>query len=832
MSQKQRAPHAGLRWPDNYRGLLPAIQEQWAFRDDIYLSRQLSGGKSGALVYAADIAGKDFTGQAILKFDKVFPDEEQGQGEPDRHLEAYEVAPEFAAEHLPKLLHALREGDDIAVLSTIAGRGLEYADPWVDCDFDSQLRSVRVVSNGLLEDWNRDYVLSKRMYAPQELLRNWLVDRLEPPRSRLNALLADCCGVTPTELSFTFEGHWYPNPLVFATMVQDLPDRLRLRAVSGHCHGDLHGQNLLVGRGAADKPSYYLIDLACYESEQFLFFDHAYFELAYLLRSRQSATAKNWDAILDHLSRFHHQRERRGLKADDLGPVQIVLGMRREVMNWVDRHESHRLSYMESQTLLARVAAGLNFANKRISKETRSMAFLYAASSLMDYMRLNNVDWPRHGPRFRLSSRTDDAEYALVSSTGLASKVEEPREPEADETLSLEKPAIAVMAFDNLSADASQEYFADGIADEIITELSHIDWLTVISRGSTFSYRGRAVDAKQIGRELGAQYVVEGTVRKFGDRIRVNVRLIDASSGHSVWADRFDGQLEDIFKLQEDIAEAIAGNIDWELKTVERERARRKASTVTLWDKLQRGLWHFHRVSDEDRDAAARYFDEVNQHGRGLSTAHAALALLLARKFLLADVQATDADLGRGFEHAKQAISLDEHDSFAHVAMARIYSLQRKYEAALEEAETAIALNPSSSFAHFVLGSNLAASGRAAEAIPVLERAIQLSPRGPFLKAKQMVAGFCHYILGQFDEAEHMCRLGLEGPGIGPFGYSILAAIQVKQNRLDDARKSIADAIAIKPDFTIAQFKKCWQEVTPVYLDVAVADLRTAGLPE
>ncbi|MEM7445517.1 MAG: FlgO family outer membrane protein [Pseudomonadota bacterium] len=831
MKQQPRAPHAGLRWPDDYRSLLPAIQDQWAFREDIYLSRKLSGGKSGALVYAADIAGKDFTGQAILKFDLAPEDEDQWPSESDRHVEAYEVAPEFAASHLPKLLHALREGEKVAVLSTIAGRGLEYAEPWVDCDFDGQLKSIRLLSDDLLEEWNRDYTLSKRMYTPQELLRSWLGDRLDPPRSRLDELLSEACGVTPTELSFTFEGHWYPNPLVFATMTQDLPDRLRLRAVSGHSHGDLHGQNILVGRGTLDKPDYYLIDLAAYESDQFLFFDHAYFELAYLLRSRQAATPQNWDAILDRLSHFHHQKEGAGLKADDLGPVEIILAMRRAAMNWVDRHESHRLSYMESQYLLARVAAALNFANKRISDETRSMAILYGASCLLDYLKLNNVDWPRHGPRFKLSSRDDMPEFAIASSTGLPAQDGKPEKSSPETGLSLEKPAIAVLAFDNLSDESDQEYFADGIADEVITELSHIDWLTVISRGSTFSYRGQSVDAKQISRELGAQYVVEGTVRKSGDRIRVNVRLVDARSGHSVWADRFDGQLEDIFRLQEDIAEAIAGNIDGEVRTVERERARRKASTITLWDKLQRGLWHFHRVTDEDREAAIRYFDEVNQHGRGLSTAHAALALVYTRKMLLVDVESSDEDLERGWEHATKAVALDQNDSFAHVAMARVYMLQLRYESGLEEAETAIALNPSSSFAHFVLGAALAASARASEAVPVLERSIQLSPRGPFLKAKQVVKAFCHYFLGELDEAERLARAGLGGPGLGPFGHTVLCATLVRQNRLDDARKIMATILATNPDFDTAQFNGCWREVTPVYTDAIVSDLRKAGLP-
>ncbi|MEO1250460.1 MAG: hypothetical protein AAFW76_11590, partial [Pseudomonadota bacterium] len=331
------------------------------------------------------------------------------------HRQAIADAPDFAARHLPKLLHTLQHEQQIAVLSTIAGRGLEYAKPWTDCTFEKQLQIVRQVSRGLLEDWNKDYTRQTGMRQPREMLRSWLDYRLDPEQGgRLHGFLSDRCGLTPEEPSITFEGHWYPNPLAFALGIRELPDHTRLRMITGHSHGDFHGLNVLVGRPQSPEPDYYLIDLAHYQSEQYLLFDHAYFELAHLLNSRADIGAPDWQSILAQLSRAHDGDGTLGLRTDDIGLIELVRALRKEVTDWIDRHEGDRLSYMESQYLLARVAAGLNFANKNLPGRMSQMAFAYAASNLKDYVELNQIDWPKHGPLFTLGQADRPAEPASV----------------------------------------------------------------------------------------------------------------------------------------------------------------------------------------------------------------------------------------------------------------------------------------------------------------------------------------------------------------------------------------------------------------------------------
>ncbi|WP_419906757.1 hypothetical protein [Hoeflea sp.] len=308
--------NTGLDWPDAYRDVLPLLKQKWDIDESIYLNRKLSGGKSGALVYSVDITSKSYTGQAILKLDRADDPESLERHEAALHERAIKDAPEFAAKHLPRLLHSFHHGDQLALLSDIAGRGLEYAQPWVDCSHDHQLEVVRQISKGLLEDWNADYRIKKGMQMPHELLQGWLDHRIDPQRGgRIHSFLGDECGIPADTPAILVDGHWYPNPLAFALNAQPLPDRLQLRGAIGHCHCDFHGLNLLVGRPDGPDDGYYLIDLAMYESEQYLFYDHAYFELARLLFSRGDASADDWKAILFQLGRFKHHEEPQGLRA-------------------------------------------------------------------------------------------------------------------------------------------------------------------------------------------------------------------------------------------------------------------------------------------------------------------------------------------------------------------------------------------------------------------------------------------------------------------------------------------------------------------------------------
>jgi len=394
--------------------LLPTLQQELGSNGTICLSRELRGGKSGAQVFVADVHSSDYTGQSILKLDELRHPTQTNKTEAFLLTKATRDAPDFAKNHFPRFLLTVQKKNKSVILSTIAGRGLEYADPWPDVDFDKQLFVTAQLSRELLTEWNKDYKLSSGMHMPQEILAAWLAHRLDPADGgRIHDFLTRKCELDPATPSITFEGQWYPNPLAFAEGIIDIPNRLQIRAVTGRCHGDLHGMNLLVGHVNTEKTEYFLIDLADYQDSQFLFFDHAYFELAYLLTVRNNASAGYWETIFETLSRRHSKETNRSLQADDLGLMQIIDALRRETKDWIEQQEYDRLSYMENQYLLARIAAGLNYAHKDIDCRMRSIAFLYAASNLKDYLELNRLDWPKHGPSFSIAQNVEvsDAGY-------------------------------------------------------------------------------------------------------------------------------------------------------------------------------------------------------------------------------------------------------------------------------------------------------------------------------------------------------------------------------------------------------------------------------------
>ena len=816
--------HSGIPWPAAYGDLLPVVVRAWGIEQGPYLTRRLSG-KSGALVFAADIAGRDFDGQAILKLDRAPDPAWREASEADRHRLAFEAAPDYASRHLPRLLHALEHDGRLAILSSIAGGGLEYATPWHLCAYDRQLESVRRVSGEILERWNGGYRLAEGIQRPQSLLESWLRYRLDPGESRIHGFLADDCGLAPDEPTIAFEGHWYPNPLAFASNAIELPEKVRMRSVKGFLHGDFHGFNLLLGSPSGD-PDYFIIDLANYENDQFLFFDQALFELNYLLYGREHADDTHWESILDYLSYFRHSTGYEGLRGDDVGMVDLVSALRRSVLDWVERHENNRLSYMEAQNLLARVAAGLNFVNKPISERSRRKGFLYAASNLKDYLKVLGVEWPKHGPAF--STREGDRDGAgdaggTIHSTRVGAAHVNPPLPD--------KPAIAVLPFENMSGDANEEYFVDGVTMEIITALSRVDWLMVISRGSTFGYKDQAVDPKRVARELGVHYVVEGDVRKSADRIRVTARLVDGRNGHTLWVDRFERPMSDVFDLQDEIAQSIVGNIDRELKVSEQESAYRRKGDLTVWEKFHKGLWHFFKFTDEDTERTRALMTELTKTAPDFALAHAVLAILDTRRVLREFPDDRAEILDRALEHAERAAALDDRSSIAHLALGRVHTMRGDHDEGISECELAETLNPSSSLARAGLAAALFASGRAAEALPCIDASIRLSPKGPGMPLKLIGKAWILYFLGNLAEAEAFARAVPPKAQIVLYRWLLVAAIRAHENRTDEARAAVARALEARGDMSLAVLAGTWSFLTPAYLDTMLADLSKAGLP-
>jgi len=387
---------AAVSWPDEYRGIADHLRQTWAIEGDVHLLRQLSG-KSGAFVFAVDLMCRDYSGQAILKLDRSQTEKWSEAEEADRHQQAAAANLDFAREHLPVVVHTTRHDGQVGVLTTIAGEGLEYVVPFFEGSYRDQMSAVRSFPRGILADWNRGGVISEGTLWPQDLLSDWLGYRLDPTQGRLFDFVTGVCDLAPDEPSFIVDGHWYPNPLAFAFARERMPERVQVRALDGQIHGDLHGMNILLRPTAAGGTAYYLIDLALYEPDAHLFYDHGYFELSYLLHHREQAPISQWRALLEAVEDRNRRTERGAETADDLGLVQLCNEHRDCALEWMQKHEPHRLPALESQYMLARVAAGLNYANKPMTRAARVKALLFAAKELKGYVKFQNIDWPKEG---------------------------------------------------------------------------------------------------------------------------------------------------------------------------------------------------------------------------------------------------------------------------------------------------------------------------------------------------------------------------------------------------------------------------------------------------
>ncbi|MES0885324.1 tetratricopeptide repeat protein [Roseibium sp. SCP14] len=824
-------------WPEAYAELLPLITEQWKVSGEIYIHQQLSAGKSGALVYIIDITCDTFSGQAILKLDSLPDPNWQEKTEIERHHEAFEAVQDFGSKHLARIVHSLQHDGKVAILSTVVAHGLQYSVPWNDCGFKLALNVLQRLSRSLFDDWNTDYQMAPGMHAPHEVLSGWLGYRLDPKIGRLDQFLSETCGHDPQERCFSFEGHWYPNPLAFARD-KSLPERLNIRAAEGRVHGDLHGYNVLVRSHRSGDPDYFLIDLAMYRDKQFLFYDHAYFELAYLLARRENCVPAQWDAILDDLSLFNPKHHTPGLWQDDFGIMEFVRTLRREAMSWVERREIHRLSFMESQYLLARVAVGLNFANKRISDSARRHAFIYAAHNLKDYMTLNNVDWPRHGPLFRFSGTPELTTGSRDETKATPPLTEPPAEKDrlhdrmVTQLPTPQKPVIAVLPFECLSGQSDDDNFLAGINHELVTELAKVDWLAVVSPTSTKLLKDASLTGEEIAQRLGAHYLVEGSVRYDDQRVRITAHLVDTSSGHDLWADRLDRKKEDVFSLQEEIASAVVGHIDWELRFDLREQAHLKRGEINVWDRVQKALWHLFKFTDEDTQKARDILSKTIELTPDYSLAHATMANVELRKLFFIQVDDREAAKERALYHAERAVALDEQSSFAHASLARVYSLLNKHDTSIAEAELAVSLNPSAANAHLVLGFSRLANGQPDLALPQFETATRFGQAGPYFKVKMLTKAFCLYFLERMDQAEACARTALEGKSVGPFAHYVLAVILVRQQRLEEARRTVMQGYKIRPDITLSKVRLSFEYLQEKDLDRFTGDLREAGLPD
>ena len=352
-----------------------------------------------------------------------------------------------------------------------------------------------------------------------------------------------------------------------------------------------------------------------------------------------------------------------------------------------------------------------------------------------------------------------------------------------------DKPSIAVLPFINMSGDPDQEFFADGIAEDFITALSRYPSLFVIAGNSCFSYKGRAVDVKQVGRELGVRYVLEGSLRKAGNRVRVTGQLVEAETGKHVWAERYDRDLADIFALQDEITGAVTIAIAPAIAHAERKRAMRTApGSLDAWTAYQRGLWHVFKISREDDALAQKYFQQAIDIDPAFAGGYKGLAVAYLQAATLFHSRGP-AEAYRSAEAlARQAIALDGTDAEAHSTLAAAMLRHGEYEGALAQAEIALAMSPNLALAHGTLGETLIFSGRPKEGLAAVRTAIRLDPHDPKLAMRLNNLALGLYFSGEYEAAVEAAKRAVRANPDYPLAYRWLAAALGQLGRAAEAK--------------------------------------------
>jgi adenylate cyclase len=393
-----------------------------------------------------------------------------------------------------------------------------------------------------------------------------------------------------------------------------------------------------------------------------------------------------------------------------------------------------------------------------------------------------------------------------------------------------DKPSVAVLPFTNMSADPEQEFFADGMAEDIITALSRYPSLFVIARNSCFTYKGRAVDVKQVGRELGVRYVLEGGLRKAGSSIRVTAQLVEAETGKHVWAERYDRDLTDVFAVQDEITEAVTIAIAPAIADAEQQRAMRKTpASLDAWAAYQRGSWHLSNATAEDNVLAQKFFQQAIDLDPSFAGGYKGLSA----------VQMNEPDYeGRGLSEtlrsaealARRAVALDGADAEARSLLATALRRRGDYEGGLAEAERALTISPNLAGAHAARGASLVSVGRLKEGVAATERSIRLDPRRSAARLNQIALAL--YYSGEYKAAVEAANRAIRSYPNYPNAYRWLAAALGQLGQIEEAKRALQKAIAIAP----AAFDMYVRERVPWRRleDHAhmIDGLRKAGMPE
>jgi TolB-like protein/Tfp pilus assembly protein PilF len=396
------------------------------------------------------------------------------------------------------------------------------------------------------------------------------------------------------------------------------------------------------------------------------------------------------------------------------------------------------------------------------------------------------------------------------------------------------KPTVAVLPFRNLSGDPEQEYFSDGMTEDIITALARHRSILLIARSSSFAFKHREADVRQIGRALGANYIVDGSVRRIGGRIRVSVELIETENGRHIWADRYDRDFKDIFELQNEIAATIAARVEPEVGSAERQRAARKAPQVLdAWDLLHLGTSRFYKSKAEDNIEAQRLFRRAIELDPTLAQAYAYLSYAIVLSMIYFETPPDDAQMNEAVELAGTAVQLDEQDAMIRFVLGRALLAHKSYSEALAQLEVALNLNPNLAVVYCGLGDSLTYEGRIREAIPYFQKAIDISPFDPQRWAFCSYRALAHLFAGEFDQAVEWANAAIRIPNCHYWPYAHRVSALGHCGGDEEISAAVKELLQQKPDFSVDHARsRLFYVKDHAQLTLYLEGLRRAGIDE
>lgn len=393
------------------------------------------------------------------------------------------------------------------------------------------------------------------------------------------------------------------------------------------------------------------------------------------------------------------------------------------------------------------------------------------------------------------------------------------------------KPSIAVLPFNNLSGDPQQDYFADGITEDLTTDLSKISGLFVVARNSSFAYKGKSPDVREVSKNLGVRYVLEGSVRRAGDQIRINAQLIDATTGGHIWADRFDGTMADVFSLQDDVNGKIVTALEVNLSMDDRRRLEKvETSSPDAYDMLLRGFEQYQFFTREGNIEARDLFKKAIEFDDGYARAYANVALTYGTEVNFNWTDNREESIRLGLEYAAKAVELDDQIPQIYLTRSMLYHAQRRHDAAVEAAHRMIEVHPNYADGHAALAFVLSYAGYPEEALTAIHQAKRINPQYSYIYLA--VEGRILFLLERYDEAVVLLEESVQRNPAFERGQLTLAAIYAELGRLDDADWAVEEALAIRPGITLEDERRNSNFRRPQDLDRYYNALRKAGVPE